>query len=278
MAKLGRQEDRGTGEPQLEQRREQEREDQDQDQESRRSRGTTTGYKGKALRSWPQLPPEVIRLIATYYLHALAGSLPLPAPWDVEAHIQHVQSAAQAPHAQASHAQASHAHIERHGFIPWREARMYTVMRDTKALEPLMCVCSQWGVAVEYHHFWHDAIGVLDPTGTNPFPTHARAGSRSSSNAHGAHATGSSNPALGLSNPALGSSLAAPPSPYTHFRALLTTACVPCLINTPHLALGLHRAVRTLRTVRSGVVGCVGSTRSADGRGGAGCVCGMGRC
>ncbi|KAJ7097039.1 hypothetical protein B0H15DRAFT_928473 [Mycena belliarum] len=39
-----------------------------------------TGYKGKALRSWPQLPPEVVRLIASFYLHAAARA-PLPAPW-----------------------------------------------------------------------------------------------------------------------------------------------------------------------------------------------------
>ncbi|KAJ7616931.1 hypothetical protein DFH06DRAFT_1483602 [Mycena polygramma] len=181
----------------------------------------------------------IVALIATYYLHTLPASLPLPAPWDVEAQIQALQSASQAPHA----------HTERQGFLPWREARMYTLIRDSKGLEPLMCVCPQWGVAVEYHDFWHDAIGIIDPTGTSPFPTHGH-GSHSSLNpAH--HTTGSHS----SSNPALGSSLAPPPSPYTHFRALLTTACVPCLINTPHLPLGLHRAVRTVRTVRLGVVG-----------------------
>ncbi|KAJ6448671.1 hypothetical protein C8R47DRAFT_1230943 [Mycena vitilis] len=40
------------------------------------------------------------------------------------------------------------------------------------------------------------------------------------------------------------SKTAPPPSPYSHFRTLLSTACVPCLVNTPHPPLGLHRVKR----------------------------------
>ncbi|KAJ7614241.1 hypothetical protein DFH06DRAFT_133875 [Mycena polygramma] len=70
MATLDRQEDRGAGEPQLEQGHE--RKCQEREQEQPRSPGTTaatrTGYKGKALRSWPQLPPEVIRCVCPHLL------------------------------------------------------------------------------------------------------------------------------------------------------------------------------------------------------------------
>ncbi|KAJ6517490.1 hypothetical protein C8R47DRAFT_1205714 [Mycena vitilis] len=178
------------------------------------------------------MPPFLCSLIATFYLRNLPASSPLPAPWDVEAQLQHLQSASQAPHA-------------RQGFIPWREARLYTVLRDTKGLEPLMCVCPSWGLAVEYHDIWIDAIEVVDPTGTSPFPAPGNGSHQGhghgSHRSHGAHSHSSKT--------------APPPSPYSHFRALLGTACVPCLINTPHLPLGLHRAVRTVRTVRLGVVG-----------------------
>ncbi|KAJ7604292.1 hypothetical protein DFH06DRAFT_1487707 [Mycena polygramma] len=279
MVTLDRREDLGTD--RVEQEQQQGREERDQEQASAtgspasRSRGTTTtrtGYKGKALRSWPQLPSEVIRLIATYHLLTLPASLPLPAAWDVEGTIQFQSQSAppsQSPQTQtrregeAQYPVAGAGGAGRAKFIPWREARMYTLIRDAKALERFMCVCPAWGRAVEYHDFWHDAIGFMDPTGTAPFPPHGHGhGSHSSSNsgrAHDTHSHSSSKPGHTTgSHTSHGShNSPLPPSPYTHFRAMLTTSCAPCLVNAPHLspALGLHRAARTVRTVRLGGVG-----------------------
>ncbi|KAJ7259177.1 hypothetical protein B0H12DRAFT_1218168 [Mycena haematopus] len=93
------------------------------------------GYKGKALRSWHQLPPEVIRLIATYHLYVVDANGPLPMAWDVM-------------------------NVQRQR---WGEHMVYIATRDTHSMEVLMSVCPQWGLAVEHHPFWNTAIQLFDP-------------------------------------------------------------------------------------------------------------------
>ncbi|KAJ7053110.1 hypothetical protein C8F01DRAFT_1111842 [Mycena amicta] len=39
------------------------------------------GYKGKALRSWAQLPADLIRLVATCYLKLVSDTGTLPISW-----------------------------------------------------------------------------------------------------------------------------------------------------------------------------------------------------
>ncbi|KAF8142641.1 hypothetical protein K438DRAFT_1691906 [Mycena galopus ATCC 62051] len=92
-------------------------------------------YKGKALRSWPQLPPEVIRLIAKYHLDTADANAPLPSSWDVY-------------------------NVPRH---QWPEHRVYVATRNARDLEILMCVCSPWGLAIEEDEFWNNAIQLYDP-------------------------------------------------------------------------------------------------------------------
>ncbi|KAJ7805909.1 hypothetical protein B0H14DRAFT_3882626 [Mycena olivaceomarginata] len=87
-------------------------------------------YKGKALRSWPQLPPEAVRLIATFYLHAASSILPLPSTW-----------------------------------VDQRHLLVYSVVRGTCEMEVLMNVCRPWGLAIETHDFWNAAIPLFDPYG-----------------------------------------------------------------------------------------------------------------
>ncbi|KAJ7214863.1 hypothetical protein GGX14DRAFT_696527 [Mycena pura] len=99
---------------------------------------STMGYKGKALRSWPQLPPEVIRLIATHYLQVVSNTTPLPAGWDSP-----------------------------FGFprrlVPFQERMIYLAVRDTRDMEVIMSVCPKWGEAIEAHNFWNGALSVFDP-------------------------------------------------------------------------------------------------------------------
>ncbi|KAJ7865094.1 hypothetical protein B0H13DRAFT_1078265 [Mycena leptocephala] len=40
---------------------------------------------------------------------------------------------------------------------------VYFAVRDMCEMENLMCVCPQWGLAVEHHDFWNPAIQLFDP-------------------------------------------------------------------------------------------------------------------
>ncbi|KAH9032584.1 hypothetical protein EDB85DRAFT_1203388 [Lactarius pseudohatsudake] len=97
----------------------------------------TTLNKGKSstgLRPWSQLPPEIVRLIATHYILDVSTSSHCPATWELS--------------------------------DSWPHRIVYTVFRDAFALEKLMTVCPSWGSALEWHRFWNHACCAVDPLET----------------------------------------------------------------------------------------------------------------
>ena len=78
-----------------------------------------TQSKGKVVvKSWQQLPPEIIRLIVTYTLLEVSATALIPRTWDRRA--------------------------------LWQPRMSYTVIRDAKLLEGYMSICSSWGKARKY--------------------------------------------------------------------------------------------------------------------------------
>ncbi|TFK45142.1 hypothetical protein BDQ12DRAFT_674210 [Crucibulum laeve] len=97
--------------------------------------GNVPLYKGKVTRSWPQLPPELVRHIATFYLWDLAATSHTPQTWDAHHH--------------------------------WHQRMIYTSLRDAIQLEKnLMTICPQWSLALETHLFWQQAVTLIDPIDT----------------------------------------------------------------------------------------------------------------
>ncbi|KAG6847202.1 hypothetical protein H0H93_009561, partial [Arthromyces matolae] len=94
----------------------------------------TTVYKGKVThRSWPQLPPELVRTIATYYLLDVSRTSYCPQTWDSRE--------------------------------AWHHRMVYTALRDASDLERhMMSICPQWHLALQNHLFWNQAIALIDPT------------------------------------------------------------------------------------------------------------------
>ncbi|KAH9051024.1 hypothetical protein EDB83DRAFT_2399743 [Lactarius deliciosus] len=92
------------------------------------------GKSSTALRPWSQLPPEIVRLIATHYILDVSTSSHCPATWE---------------------------HSDN-----WPHRIVYTVFRDAFALEKLMTVCPSWGSALEWHRFWNHACCAVDPLET----------------------------------------------------------------------------------------------------------------
>ncbi|GJE97326.1 hypothetical protein PsYK624_135420 [Phanerochaete sordida] len=90
-----------------------------------------TGYKGKVTRSWAQLPPEIIRHIASHYLTLVSPFLYTPSTWDIREY--------------------------------WHSRIIFTALRDAGEVEKLMAICTPWSVALEYHPFWQHACAALDP-------------------------------------------------------------------------------------------------------------------
>ncbi|KAG6382190.1 hypothetical protein JVT61DRAFT_840 [Boletus reticuloceps] len=89
-------------------------------------------YKGKYThRSWQQLPPELVRTIATHHLLDLQPTSYCPLTWDAKE--------------------------------LWHPRIVYTTLRDAIALEKLMQVTPAWAAALETHLFWNKACAVLDP-------------------------------------------------------------------------------------------------------------------
>ncbi|KAF8131819.1 hypothetical protein EV363DRAFT_1164636 [Boletus edulis] len=89
-------------------------------------------YKGKYThRSWQQLPPELVRTIATHHLLDLQPTSYCPLTWDAKE--------------------------------LWHPRIVYTTLRDAIALEKLMQVTPAWSAALETHLFWNKACAVLDP-------------------------------------------------------------------------------------------------------------------
>ncbi|PFH47479.1 hypothetical protein AMATHDRAFT_198000 [Amanita thiersii Skay4041] len=89
-------------------------------------------YKGKFTRSWPQLPDELVRHIATFYLWDLSVTSYCPQTWETREH--------------------------------WHHRMVYSSIRDAIHLEKnLMPVCPQWAKALESHLFWQQATALIDP-------------------------------------------------------------------------------------------------------------------
>ncbi|KAG5644311.1 hypothetical protein DXG03_008729 [Asterophora parasitica] len=97
---------------------------------------TTGGYKGKVThRSWQQLPEELVRHIATFFLWEMSGRGYVPHTWDTRE--------------------------------SWHHRMLYTVLRDAHGLEhQFMSICPQWHLAVQQHLFWQQAISLIDPFDT----------------------------------------------------------------------------------------------------------------
>ncbi|KAJ7165748.1 hypothetical protein C8R46DRAFT_1274917 [Mycena filopes] len=186
------------------------------------SSGTkTTIYKGKALRSWPQLPPEVVRLIGTFHHLLVSPTLPLPATWELPDPDPRVPVG--------------------HRYIPWQEHRLYVAARDMREMELLMTVCPQWGLAMEYHNFWNAALALFDPHGQCAYLAWPQV-----QQPHHSHSSQNNN----------SSSKPQRLSPYQHLRLVLVHACLPCRINAPHSSHGLGNASarRATATLRLGVI------------------------
>ncbi|KAF7428973.1 hypothetical protein PC9H_008210 [Pleurotus ostreatus] len=90
-------------------------------------------YKGKFThRWWPQLPGELVRLIATYYLWDLSITNYCPQQWDSR--------------------------------DQWYSRMVYTALRDAADIETkFMQICPQWSLAMETHLFWQQAVALIDP-------------------------------------------------------------------------------------------------------------------
>ncbi|KAH7908275.1 hypothetical protein BJ138DRAFT_1013156, partial [Hygrophoropsis aurantiaca] len=89
-------------------------------------------YKGKFTnRSWQQLPPELVRLVATHYLLDASSTNYCPNTWDAKE--------------------------------LWHPRMVFTALRDANDLEKLMRITPTWFIALETHGFWQQACAVLDP-------------------------------------------------------------------------------------------------------------------
>ncbi|KAK7437631.1 hypothetical protein VKT23_018530 [Stygiomarasmius scandens] len=103
----------------------------------------------------------------------------------------------------------------------WQSRMLYTVLRDMGDMERFMSICPQWHHAVQYHPFWEHAVAAIDPRDTFSTYHHVQP------------------------NPPVDSSKHQPPSrpsPYRHFRYILSSSCLVCRINSPHNNNGLTQA------------------------------------
>ncbi|KAJ7081145.1 hypothetical protein B0H15DRAFT_1024922 [Mycena belliarum] len=254
---------------------------------TKRETAAATGmlYKGKALRSWPQLPPEVIRLIATYHLYAATTAALLPAAWafrvprgtllapmytlllgahhspDDEADLDKIADDTRDREKDRERERESEREREREraelAQRPWEARMLYVAVRDTRTLERFMRVCPQWGLAVEHHAFWRAALAVLDPHDAcaqygwvqPPAPPPPPPQSHSNSNTHlNSNSNSNSNSNANSHSNSNAHAHAPPPlrlSPYAHFRAVLHHACLPCRLAAPRTSAGLGAAYRS---------------------------------
>ncbi|KAI0002249.1 hypothetical protein BJV74DRAFT_43051 [Russula compacta] len=95
---------------------------------------SSKGKSSTGVKPWSQLPSEIIRLIATYYILDVSNSNYCPATWDLREH--------------------------------WPHRIIYAAFRDAFALEKLMTMCPSWGSALEWHRFWSHACCAIDPLDT----------------------------------------------------------------------------------------------------------------
>ncbi|KAI0262176.1 hypothetical protein BC834DRAFT_400421 [Gloeopeniophorella convolvens] len=92
------------------------------------------GKHSSGTKPWAQLPPEIIRLIATHHILDVSHSHFYPATWDLLEY--------------------------------WPQRMVYEAFRDAFALEKLMGLCPSWGSALEWHRFWNHACCTIDPYDT----------------------------------------------------------------------------------------------------------------
>ncbi|KAJ7756698.1 hypothetical protein B0H16DRAFT_1689883 [Mycena metata] len=156
-------------------------------------------------------------LIATFHLMLVSPTLPLPATWEIPDLDPRLHGG--------------------NRYVPWHENQIYVAARDMREVELLMTVCPQWGLALEHHQFWNNALGLFDPLGQFAYlgwPPIQQHSNNSSSRAHQQQRL----------------------SPYLHLRALLAHTCLPCRINAPLSAhgLGTASARRATSTLRLGAI------------------------
>ncbi|KAI0333238.1 hypothetical protein GY45DRAFT_1359742 [Cubamyces sp. BRFM 1775] len=89
--------------------------------------------KGKAARSWHDLPAEIVRLIATYYLLDVSANGYAPQTWDTPQ--------------------------------MWPQRFAFSTLRDAREMERIMSLFPTWKPHLEHHLFWNKACAILDPTG-----------------------------------------------------------------------------------------------------------------
>ncbi|KZV69781.1 hypothetical protein PENSPDRAFT_652058 [Peniophora sp. CONT] len=108
-------------------------------------------HKGKLQRSWPQLPPDIIGMIAAFFVSAVYESMDAPEGWMADPTL-------------------------------WDARTVYMHLRLATELEKLLFVCPSWYDALENHYFWNNVSRQVDPNGAYeryrviyPPPSSARA-------------------------------------------------------------------------------------------------------
>ncbi|KIL61970.1 hypothetical protein M378DRAFT_25846 [Amanita muscaria Koide BX008] len=166
-------------------------------------------YKGKVTRSWPQLPDELVRHIATFYLWDASVNSYCPQVWETRE--------------------------------LWHHRMLYTSIRDALLLEKnIMPICPQWSKALETHYFWLHAISLIDPQ--DALAHHAvihppKPPPQSNENSRSSTATQAHQ-----DQPIQPTRL----TPYCHYRNILTYSCHVCRVNQPNSSAGLTTAKRLL--------------------------------
>ncbi|TFK60513.1 hypothetical protein BDN72DRAFT_850469 [Pluteus cervinus] len=183
-------------------------------------------YKGKVTRSWPQLPPELIRHIATFYLSDASIHNYCPQTWDVRE--------------------------------LWHPRMVYTALRDAQDIERLMAICPQWSIALEHHFFWQQAVALIDPL--DVLAHHAIIQPHQQIPQQATQHSRSSHPRSPQQHHHSSAQHVPPPqvirlSQHVHFRNIVNCSCIVCRINAPNTSLGLTNARRTLPTLFLGPIG-----------------------
>ncbi|KAH9925884.1 uncharacterized protein BXZ73DRAFT_78864 [Epithele typhae] len=93
----------------------------------------TAPYKGKHARSWQNLPPEIVRLIATFYLLDVSSTSYCPTTWESR--------------------------------DAWPQRFAFTTLGEALEVERVMSLFPAWRPHLESHLFWNKACALLDPCG-----------------------------------------------------------------------------------------------------------------
>ncbi|TFK20852.1 hypothetical protein FA15DRAFT_673146 [Coprinopsis marcescibilis] len=181
----------------------------------------STVYKGKVTnRSWPQLPEDLVRYIATFYLHSLQTQQYCPHTWESRE--------------------------------LWHSRIVYSTLRDASHMEKnLMSVCLGWHRALQNHLFWQQVVSLIDPMDyfasqmfvtqqPKPLAFPSSVG-RSASLPNRTHQAGLP-PFSQLLKTTLGSQghqMQIRLTPWQHVRNIFARSCIICRINAPTTNIGL---------------------------------------